>query len=143
MLPGISEGLQGSVGAKHSHETGLDTDLQALTRRYQAYAAGTEWYEMLCNAPGCHKSSCLIALALTFSLMLLQCWEGSLRGELYLLQSSLRRRRQDSAAALKQGKRHKQHLPSAAQPDSFPAVGEQRAEDYCVFLVTFIAKKCS
>lgn len=143
MPPGISEGLRGSVGAKHSHETGLDTDLQALTRRYQAYAAGTEWYEMLCNAPGRHKSSCLTALALTFSLMLLQCWEGSLRGELYLLQGSLRKCRQGSAAALKQGKRHKQHLPSAAQPDSFPAVGEQRVEDYCVFLVKFIAKKCS
>lgn len=44
MPPGISDGLRGSVGAKHSHETGLDTDLQALTRRYQVYAAGTEWY---------------------------------------------------------------------------------------------------
>lgn len=142
MPPGISEGLRGSVGAKHSHETGLDTDLQALTRRYQAYAAGTEWYEMLCNAPGCHKSSCLTALALIFSLVLLQCWERNLRGELYLLQGSLRCR-QGSAAALKQGKRHKQPLPSAAPRDSFPAVGEQRAEDYCVFLVMFIAKKCS
>lgn len=143
MPPGISDGLRGSVGAKHSHETGLDTDLQALTRCYQVYAAGTEWYGTLCNAPGHHKSLCLIALALTFSLMLLQCWEGSLRGELYLLQGSLRRCRQGSAAALKQGKRHKQPLPSAAQPDSFPAVGEQRAEDFCVFLVMFIAKKCS